>query len=310
MHYFFVENKKFPKFIMGSDFFTGWFNKDVFKTEKERANVYKLTLEMAYSCGVRGFIVEWHDTLIEVLYSFKNRHEDIICISNYHYNSHYFYRKESLWSSKNREKIISSILRKTDTSIEVNWFDKINRNGFFFEEEIEQFFLNTKEYEYKVFRMSKLCDFCIVGNLWYNSLFLLNRQDIIEEEIDIVRKYGLIPVGINETGNYGLSEIQKLNISISFTWINEKEVFPNLKNNITAINNSKIPLAAFRILNSQTTQTSIIESLNFIKHFDSIKSVLIGVDNPQQAKETFSLASKLFNQQMRLQLEIIQHAEF
>src|SRR3989338_773976 len=103
-----IENKSYPSVIMGEDRFTGWFGKKLFNTEKQREIAYKDSIETAYDCGVRGFSMSPHPTLIKVLKNFKKEHPEIVCISNHHWQTHYYLGKKSLWTKENMERLAST----------------------------------------------------------------------------------------------------------------------------------------------------------------------------------------------------------
>ena len=67
-----VEERVYPRVIMGEDNFSGWFGKGTFATEEQRATEYHKALETAYDLGVRGFSISPQDTLVRTLRAFKH----------------------------------------------------------------------------------------------------------------------------------------------------------------------------------------------------------------------------------------------
>jgi len=254
-----IENKNYPTVIMGEDHFTGWFKKcKSYSSDKERAKEYKETLEMAYSKGVRGFSMSPHPLLIKVLKEFKKIHPEIVCIANHNWHNHYYFGKESLWEERNMKKLIS------------NKFSK---------DEVKQFRLDEKEYNQQLKKFS-FCDFALVGNLGHSSLIELQRTDIIEKEIELVRKHNLIPLLMCEGGSSFLKVAEKLNVAGSWLLINYYHPKPKLSNGLK-------PITAYRIF-SHPEGFNFEKSISFIRKIKQIKSIVVGIANPQQAEETFS----------------------
>lgn len=284
-----IEDTIYPTVIMGEDRFTGWFGKKLFNSENERAIAYHECLDVAYSLGVRGFSISPQPTLIKVLKKFKKEHSDITCISNHHWQSHYYIGNESLWEKENLRKLDSTVASRIGTSLwkECYWLKDTDLNNAFSDEDIKEFRLDEREYknELKLFR--DFCDFCLVGNIGISALMILGREDIVKKEIELARKSGFIPLGMCQGGGIALPKIEKLNVGGSWVWINRHFSFPNLKYTLDAIRKAKKPITAYKVFTSPEG-FNLEESIKFIKKIPQIKSVVVGVENKEQAKETFS----------------------
>jgi hypothetical protein len=284
-----IENKKYPTVIMGEDHFTGWFKKcKQYNSEKERETSYRQTLETAYSYGVRRFSMSPHTILIKVLKKFKKEHPEIVCISNHHWNSHYYINDELLWSMKNMKKLSNFAASKINLKMRnnCNWFNDIS-NEFFSSKEIKQFRLDDKEYVSELDKFKDFCDFGLVGNLGISSLILHKRVDIIEKEIQHARKAGIIPLLMCEGGGLALPTAEKIDVGGSWLCVNRSYVFPNFDSALKEIKKSTKTITAYKILTS-TEEFNLEKSISFIKNIKQISSIVIGVDGKEQAKETFS----------------------
>jgi len=262
-----IEDKKYPTVIMGEDNFTGWFGKGVFAEEEERAKSYRLTLETAYSLGVRGFSISPHDTLLDVLREFKKTHPDVVCIANPHWQSHYYLGEESLWKN-----------------------ELISKSNTFTEEQIKSIRLDEAEYREQLKKFD-FCDFCLVGNVGRSALLIAGREDILRKEIEIVRKYGFIPLGMCE-GASVLPKLETLDVAGSWVRISKHYAFPTLEAGLRAVKGAKKPVTAYKVL-SGPGELNITESIQFIKSIKQITAIVIGVENQEQAKETFSIVRKI-----------------
>lgn len=283
-----IENKDYPTVIMGEDNFTGWFGKGNFNSEEERAKSYKETLEIVYGLGVRGFSISPQKTLIEVLKQFKKKHSEIICISNHHWRNHYYAGKESLWTKENLEKLGAtekSILNK-DLIKDCYWFKNISVGKRFSKKEIKSFGLDEEEYTKQLKELRGVCDFCLVGNLGRSALILLGREDIVKREIELAREQGFVPLGMCEAGGLALLKIEKLDVAGTWVWINRHFSCPSLNYALKVIKESKKPITAYKIFTSPE-EFDLDKSIEFIKSVPKIKSIVIGVENKEQARETF-----------------------
>jgi hypothetical protein len=288
-----IEKKKYPTVIMGEDHFTGWFKKcKKYNSERERGNAYKETLEIAYSKGVRGFSMSPHPTLIKVLKDFKQKHPEIVCISNHHWGTHYYIDKDSLWNQDNMKKLGNFAASKIDKEMQDKcyWFRDVDVNNVFSKDEIKKFRLDEEEYNSKL-QQFEFCDFCLVGNLGISSLILHNRIDIIQKEIDLAREKGFVPLLMAEGGGVALPTAEKLDVAGSWLCINRSYVFPNFDVALKAIKNSTKPLTAYKILTSPDG-FNLEKSISFINGIKQIKSIVIGVDGKDQAEETFGQLGK------------------
>jgi len=286
-----IENKKYPTVIMGEDHFTGWFKKcKKYNSEKERGIAYRETLEMAYSKGVRGFSMSPHPTLIKVLKEFKQKHPEIVCISNHHLGTHYYIGNESLWKQENMEKLVNFAASKIDKEMQDKcyWFRDVDLHNVFSKDEIKKFRLDEKEYSSKLQQFCEFCDFCLVGNLGISSLILHKRTDIIKKEIELARKEEFVPLLMAEGGGLALPTSEELNVAGSWLCINRSYVFPNFDVTFKSIKNSTKPITAYMILASPE-ELNLEKSVSFIKRIKQIKSIVIGVDGKEQAEETFTM---------------------
>jgi len=272
-----IEGQNYPTVIMGEDHFTGWFSKcPKFNSEEERAKAYRETLEIAYSLGVRGFSISPHDTLILVLKKFKKKYPEIVCIANHHWHSHYYLEEKSMWDSE--------IISKLGPDAKENFSEK----------EIKEIWLNEKEYHEDLEKFSKFCDFCLVGNLGISVLITLSREDIIEREIELARKYGMIPLGMCEGGALALEKMEKLDVAGTWVCVNKDYLCPDLKTGLPILKSAKKPVTGYRIFSSPKG-FDLEKSMEFVNSVETIKTIVVGVANKEQARETFSKLKEFWN---------------
>ncbi|MBU1976452.1 MAG: hypothetical protein KKA62_00695 [Nanoarchaeota archaeon] len=281
-----VENKKYPMVIMGEDRFTGWFGKKLFNNEENRAKAYRECLETAYSLGVRGFSISPQDTLVRVLKNFKKEYQDIVCIANPHWQSHYYIGKESLWSERNMQRMGATELYHNKELKDCYWYDNKDIDDRFSEEEIATIRLDEEEHKQRL-KEFNFCDFCLVGNFGSSAFITLNRKDIIEKEIVLVRENNIIPIGMCQGGGLALNKFESLDVGGTWVWINRHFACPTLEYALKFIKEAKKPITAYKIFHSPEG-FDFEKSIDFIKSVEQIKSIVVGVDSKEQAEETFS----------------------
>lgn len=267
-----IENKNYPTLIMGEDHFTGWFSKtkNIFLTEKDRANNYKNTLNISYKLGVRGFSMSPHKTLIEVLNNFKKEHSDIVCIANPHYYQNYYLNGESLWTPNNLNRLSG-----------INPFSN---------QEISQFYLDEQEYTNNLNIFNQFCDFSLIGNLYQSSLMLLGRQDLLIKESKLVRKSKMIPLIICEAGFPAFKRSQNIDCGGYWIRMSQKSGIPNEL--IEYLKTIDKPITAYKAF-TRSDGFNPQKSVEFFKTIPQVKSLTIGIENALQAQETFTLLNKI-----------------
>lgn len=281
-----LDGKAYPTVIMGEDNFTGWFGKGKFASERERANKYRRALSAAYMQGVRGFSISPQQTLVRVLKEFRQSHPDILCIANPHWQRHYRLGKESLWTPKNLERLRASVNARVKPALRENYRLKNISGRPFTAKEIKSINLNEREYR-KSLAAFAFCDFVLVGNIGISALVLLGRTDIIKREITLVRSARRIPLGMCEAGSLALPRIERLDVPASWVWINSHFTFPTPTHGLPIVRKATKPITAYKALTSPTG-FNLDASIRFLKRIPPVESVVIGVENAAQAKQTFS----------------------
>jgi hypothetical protein len=289
-----IENKRYPSVIMGEDNFTGWFKGIVFASKEEQADKYLKTIESAYKCGVRGFSISPNKVLVRTLSEFKKSHPDIVCIANPHWQKNYYLGNESLWAQPNIMRGIATIAKKIGAvkRKQCYWYNQVKVENVFSAKEISKFRLDEDEYR-KNLEEFAFCDFFLVGNIGPSILHMLGRTDIIDREIELVRKAKKIPIGMCEAAGPALKVMKTKDVAGYWAWINRDFAFPDHKSVLHIIKNLKKPLTAYKAFTSPHG-FNLKRSMDFIISIPQIKSVVVGVENSSQAEKTFTALKKYF----------------
>lgn len=280
-----IEGKRYPSVIMGEDRFTGWWDREN-HSEKERADVYLKSLEEAYLNGVRGFSISPHGTLIRVLKEFKEKHNDIVCISNHHWQNNYYLGDKTLWTEENLHRIAACEKFHSGDLIEnADWLKGVDVSKRFSKKEIASFRLDENEYKEQL-KMFDFCDFFLVGNLGMSSLINLGREDIVRREVELVREFGGVPIGMCQGGGLSILKYEEMGVAGNWVWLNKFSAYPNLDYALKSIEKSSKPITAYRVF-TNPKGFDLKESISFIKTVRKVKSVVVGVENEIQSKENF-----------------------
>lgn len=285
-----IEGKKYPAIILGEDHFTGWFSKSRYKNSSDNKKVksYKETIKIAYSLGVRGFTMSPHDSLIKVLKEFKEKHPDIVCISNPHFGKNYYLEKESLWSTKNWNRLTATIHKRLGKLKleELTWFKNADIYKPFSNKEIDSFWLNANEYGKSLNIFGKFCDFSLIGNLHRSALLLLGRKDLIKKESELVRDYKMIPLLFCEAGVATLEKAKGIDCAGYWICMSEDFAYPSISKLTDYLKRVKKPVTAYKAF-TRKEGFNVRKTVNFFSNIKQVKSLVVGIENASQAKDTF-----------------------
>lgn len=281
-----IENKNYPTIIMGEDHFSGWFG--------AKSTDYLGTITVAYQYGVRGFSVSPEPEIIQILSNFKLQHPDIICIANPHYKRNYYIGSESLWTPNNLGRLTSTIFHNLEHSEtkKLFWFKDVANFSPFSQTEINSFRLDEAEYTHNLAEFSSFCDFSLIGNLHRSALLLLGRQDLVKRESELVRQSKMTPILMCEAGVTALEKSPDIDCAGYWVYMNEDFGFPDIDKLITYLKNIDKPVTAYKAF-TRKDGFDVEKTINFFKNIPAVQSLVVGIENPLQAQETFSQIARI-----------------
>jgi hypothetical protein len=229
-----------------------------------------------------------HQTLIKVLRDFKKEHPEIIGIANPHYKQNYYLNNESLWSSENAGRLTATIFSHYSKELKnINWFKDVDKYKPFSNEEIANFKLDEEEYLKNIEEFSNFCDFSLIGNLNRSALLLLGREDLVIKESELVRKTGMIPILMCEAGALALEKGKNIDCGGYWVYMNEEFGVPNIDSLLEYIKDVDKPITAYRAF-TRGDGFNAIKTMDFFKNIEEIKTLVVGIDNEIQARNTFT----------------------
>ena len=95
----------------------------------------------------------------------------------------------------------------------------------------------------------------------------------------------------------GVSALEKSNdIDCAGYWIcmNEDFGFPNINKLVEFLKNIDKPITAYKAF-TRSGGFDVQKTLSFFKNIDAVQSLVVGIENPLQAKETFSQIAHIDN---------------
>lgn len=290
-----IEGKNYPKLILGGDRFLGWFGggNDTITSELYVSSI----MEKCYQIGVRGFDMSVKEEVINSFNSLKRRHPEVVGIGNPNWKCGVHLNGKPLMEFP--ERIISTMFGSFSDSHRKDvgklgypakkWFSNLDKS--LSSEEISAIEINYDVFEQKVQKL-KECDFCLIGPNPLDCLVILERTDLIRKLIDIVRKHGLIPLGLSHLTAISIPKMDKLDFAGYWTWINKEFQFPNEDDAWKAIGSTSRPVTAMKVLAGGKI-SDIEGAISYIKK-NGAEAINLGVETKEQAIETFGIAQKYY----------------
>ena len=130
-------------------------------------------------------------------------------------------------------------------------------------------------------KIKENCDFCLVGTVFADWLPLLERTDILQDMIALVRENGLIPLSIHHWTSLVLPLLDKLDVAGHWTYINKAWQLLNEDDAIRAIQQSPKPITAFKALLSRKKE-DIEAYLEYVFHEAHVNAVDFGVETLEE----------------------------
>lgn len=299
-----VKNKLYPKLILGSDRFLDIFPKKRSQKQLEEKYIYNV-MKTAYQYGAGGFDLNiMSDNLLKAFIKLKTKYgNSVVGIGSPNWKCGYKLGKTNLIDIKHIiiNTIVSNYMDKNLRNQIYN-LPKKNREFFFkvprgskilTNSEISQIYIDEKIWISRLKKLMDISDFCLFGADYADWMILLNRKDLLLWQIETIKKHNMIPLSVCHWTSISLPELDLLEIDGHWTLANLEAMYLEKLSAISAIQNSQKPVTCFRILRGIKIPNEIYKPIKWLYKDIGASSLVIGVDNEEQAKETFSIASKL-----------------
>ena len=97
----------------------------------------------------------------------------------------------------------------------------------------------------------------------------------------------MIPLLMCEAGTSALEKSNDIDCAGYWICMNEDFGFPNIDKLITYLKDVCKPVTAYKAF-TRSDGFNVQKTLNFFKNIPAVQSLVVGIENPAQAKETFS----------------------
>jgi len=297
-----IEDKNYPTVILGGDRFLGWFGvKDELKNKITTEPYITSIMNKCYEIGVRGFDMSFKAEVIKSFRALKKKYPEVVGIGNPNWKCGVNIDGKSLMEFPGRiistmyqnyfsDKIKGDIAKLPYPA--TKWFSEIDLKPLT-QTEIDSIKINMDVFQEKLDSFKGICDFCLIGPNPIDSLIILDRLDLLEKMINVVRKNGFIPLALPHLTSISIPKIDKLDFAGYWTWINKEFQFSNEKDAFKAINASRRPTTAMKVFGGGRLADDIKGSIKYLKD-KGIKAVNLGVETEEQAEQTFSVAHEFY----------------
>ena len=290
-----IEGHDYPRCILGSDRFLDWFPK---KPPSHHLTT-KYTLKMmrcAYELGIRGFDLSLKYNILDAFKQLREVYLDAIGIGNPNWLCGYKLDRIDLMEFKNRIvfRIFENHLNEDDRKKIATMPNKYRKKRLYIDrtcrplsdEEVERIYIDEKEWLNRLSVLRPLSSFCLIGADYADWMCLLGRDDLINWQISSVRSYGMIPVSSSHWTSLSLPLLDKKDYAAHWVLANKAWMYLDFDKAISAIRMTEKPVTAFRILRGIKLPEDIPATIKWLRNIIGVNSVVVGVDNPEQANIT------------------------
>lgn len=301
-----MEGRLYPRVILGSDRFLDIFLNPRPPWQFEEEYVFSM-MKCAISYGIAGFDLS---TMSEnVLRAFQRLKylvgDDAIGIGNPNWRCGYKLGDQHLKDIKPRiirtlvENCISvADLRKIERLADKTrdfWFGFDSATHPLSPSEVRAIHIEESEWISRLNRLADLADFCLIGADYADWMLLLGRQDLLRWQIATIRQHGMVPVSVCHWTSLSLPKLDRMEVAAHWTLGNLEQMYLSTASAISAIRKRRKPVTCFRILRGIERPRGIASAIAWLRDVVGASSVVVGVDNEDQARYTLPLASEIMS---------------
>ena len=225
---------KLPKFIMGSDAFVDFCPRDPVPFYMLSENYAYSVFSAAYDYGVRGFDFSWRKQVISAISKLRMKKNDICCFANINWRCGLMLNGIDIIDFK--ERFLKTICERYFSEKENNyiaslpeeirkaWFNYNLKTNDISNKEITRIYLDRNKYKNRLKAITPIAEYCLVGTDIVDWIVVLNRLDLLEEMIELIVSYKLLPIAITHWPSITLPILSKYPFYSYFCLLNPKVV--------------------------------------------------------------------------------------
>lgn len=303
-YFYEIEDRRYPVIILGSDRFLDVFPKPRPPEQLELPYILEV-MTTAHQHGVGGFDVNpVSHNVVEAFGVLKRRYGDaVVGIGDPNWRCGYKLRGTDIMDMERRviRTIVEQYMDEASKSLIARLPEKNRR--FWFEvdssapplshADIDGIYIDEEVWLPRIERLSSLCNFCLFGAHYADWMVCLGRQDLLVWQVDSIRDAGMIPVSVCHWTSLTLPKLDGLLAGAHWTLGNLEAMYLSTSEAIAAVQRAKKPVTCFRVLRGISIPEEIEKALKWLRGHVGASSLVIGVDNVHQARQTFSIASSV-----------------
>lgn len=164
--------------------------------------------------------------------------------------------------------------------------------------EIAEIYIDEEVWIPRLKRHISLADFCLFGADYADWMLLLGREDLLRWQLKTIREHDMIPIAVYHWTSLTLPMLDELSIGAHWTLGNLEAMYLSTQEAVAAIQSATKPVTCFRILRGIKIPDEIDKAVQWLRFEVGAQSLVIGVDNVQQAGETFTIAHSIVNDEI------------
>ncbi len=284
--------------ILGGDAFLDYWGEQQNRSLGTVEGVLKI-IEASYSEGVRGMDVSMNPHVIKAFNVF-NQKKSLIGFANPNWLLKIISGNNLLWDVKAKfdsyiiNKYHEQIFQLKQENIEAwkDWFEYATYARPATDSEIRKLKFDTLDYRNRLQQFKGICKYCLIGGNYADWAILLNRIDIIKQQIEVTLEEGFIPISITHFPSETLHKLEELDVQGHWILLSkDRQLFTKSRLRKTLSNITK-PVFCFRTLGFGRLSDNIGIAFEYLVNEYRPQGIVVGVENEIQAKESFSILRK------------------
>lgn len=272
------------KLIMGCDYLTDFLPGSVKLPLTEKVKI----LKYAYDQGIRTFDVSVCPNFIKAYDDFLQYTKgDITGIGNPNWKCGFKLKGQDLWIIQDRirrtllEKHFTEEERKyifsLPEAIQKRWFLPSEENPILTLKEISDIYLDVGQFEKNLKMLKELVKIVLYGSNYLEWLIKLNRLDLIEQGLKIIKNAGFIPWSISHWPSVTAPVLRDLPFEGHWIHYNELEQLIVPDQALESIKQLSKPITIFRVLSFGLLSDKFQQAVQFAINSLHPDNLVIGI---------------------------------
>jgi hypothetical protein len=288
-------SKQLPKIIMGCDALVDFLP----GLKKISINEKLDLLGYAHALGITGIDVSVCSNFISAYRQLICSNREFLSFGNPNWKCGIKLEDKDLWDIQDRIRV--TLLKRYFNSAELNsiyclpkwsqkrWFLPKQEALALSFSEVSKIYLDKRQLKSNLEKLDNLVDIVLFGSDYLDWLAKLNRIDLIEEGIQVIKEMGFIPFSISHWPSVVAPIIEDLPYEGHWIHYNELErlIVPQLATDF--IKKLQKPIIVFRVLSAGKLAHRKKEAIQFVVDQINPRSIVVGIGSKKHIKSLLDL---------------------